>query len=178
MKLKTAGILTVAFGMMISANANANLLIDPYVGLTVGAGGAAFFADGDDETMSAQSYGAVLGLDIPFIRIEGEYNYLRGKESKMQIAMGNVYFKIPSVVVHPYIGGGVGTIFDGDAYDIKIKSTMAYQAMIGVTFDIPALPIDIDAEARALYAPDIYDINDIEPDTMHYDLRLKLRYVF
>ena len=50
--------------------------------------------------------------------------------------------------------------------------------MLGVTFDIPVLPLKIDAEGRALYAHNLYSIENENPDLLQYELRLKLRYIF
>ncbi len=179
MKLKTAGVLA-ALIVSATGTANANMLFDIYAGGTVGIGAATIFADDHAHTDSAQSYGAVLGVDLPLVRIEGEYNYLSHKEMDMNIAMLNAYLKMPTALVQPYIGAGVGMIFDGDVdnTDIKIDDKMAYKGMLGLTFDIPVLPFKIDAEARALYAPDIYKISDIKPDVLHYDARVKIRYIF
>lgn len=87
---------------------------------------------------------------------------------------------MPTALVQPYLGAGIGMIFDGDVdnTNIKIDDKMAYQAMLGLTFDIPVLPFKIDAEARALYANNIYTVGDIKPDMLHYDARLKIRYIF
>lgn len=179
MNLKYATILTAAAIMMAGANANANLLFDPYIGATAGVGGATVFIDGDTTSDMAQSYGAVIGLDIPLIRIEAEYNYLNDKDITAHIAMGNVYLKMPSLLVSPYIGAGVGAIFDGDAgHGTEMDTTVAYQGMLGVTFDIPVLPFKIDAEARAFYAPDVFAVAHEDADLLHYDIRAKLRYVF
>jgi len=179
MKLKSAGLLA-ALIVSASTAANANMLFDIYAGGTIGVGAATMFADDHARSDSAQSYGAVLGIDLPLVRIEGEYDYLSHKEMDMNVAMLNAYLKMPTALVQPYIGAGVGMIFDGDVdnTDIKIDDKMAYQGMLGLTFDIPVLPFKIDAEARALYAPDIYKIADIKPDVLHYDARLKIRYIF
>ncbi len=180
MKLKTVGILTAVSALFITANANANILFDIYAGPTVGAGGATLFADDHDDTQSAQSYGAVLGIDIPALRMELEYNYLNNDDVKLHLAMINAYAKLPTPTVQPYLGIGIGSTFKGDVNisGVSADNVMAYQAMLGLTFNVPVLPFKIDAEARALYAPDIYKVNDVKPDLLHYDLRLKLRYVF
>ena len=85
-------------------------------------------------------------------------------------------------MIHPYIGVGVGSIFGGsyEAANIKydIKSTVAYQGMLGLTFDILNLPIKFDVEGRALYAPNFVQVNTDKPDLFQYDARLKLRYIF
>lgn len=179
MKLKTVSILT-ALIVMSAGSANANLLFDIYAGGTIGVGAATVFADDHAHTDNAQSYGAVLGIDIPLARVEAEYNYLNHQDMNMNVAMLNAYLKMPTAFVQPYIGAGVGMIFDGDVdnTNINIDDKMAYQGMLGLTFDIPVLPLKIDAEARALYAPDIYKIDDIKPDVLHYDARVKLRYIF
>lgn len=180
MKLKTAGILTAMSAIFITANANANVLFDIYAGATVGAGGATLFAHDKDDTQSAQSYGAVLGIDIPALRFELEYNYLNNDDTKLHIGMINAYAKMPTPAIKPYFGLGIGNVFGGDAPmpHVDIEKGMAYQGMLGLTFDIPVLPLKIDTEARVLYAPDIYKYNDDKPDLLHYDLRIKLRYVF
>ena len=99
----------------------------------------------------------------------------------MQTVMGNAYVKLPGlVVVNPYIGVGVGMMFDAssDYYQVKLDSTIAYQGMLGATLDIPALPFKIDIEGRAIYMPELYSKNNIEVDGIQYDARIKLRYVF
>lgn len=178
MKLKYAGFATVAAILFSSQSANANLLFDIYGGVAVGAGGMAIFADNDNHSDSAQSYGAVVGIDIPVLRFELEYDYLTNPDSDIHLGMLNAYFKMPSTVIHPYAGVGVGSAFSGNLYNTDINTVAAYQGMLGVTFDVPALPIKIDAEGRALYAPNVYEIENIKPDILQYDLRVKLRYVF
>ncbi len=179
MKLKTAGFLTAWALMLIAGNANANLLFDIYGGATVGVGAATTFADSHAHTENAQSYGAFLGIDLPIFRVEAEYDYLHQPDINMHLGMVNAYAKMPSLAIMPYLGVGVGAMFDGDAPNgISLDTTMAYQAMLGLTFDLPVLPFKIDAEARALYTPDIFDENGITPDVLHYDARIKLRYIF
>lgn len=179
MKLKSASFLTAAFIASMAAPAHANLLFDPYIGATAGSGGVTTFIDGDTHSDMAQSYGAVLGLDIPLVRAEIEYNYLNDKDITANIAMGNVYLKMPTPVVAPYIGAGVGVIFDGDAgHGTDMDSTAAYQGMLGLTFKLPVLPFKIDAEARALYAHNAFTAGPDDADILHYDVRAKLRYTF
>lgn len=179
MKLKTAGVLTAATLMLAAGNANANLLFDIYAGATAGAGAATLFADHHDTTDNAQAYGAVLGIDIPLFRFEAEYNYLNEKDLNLHAGMINAYVKMPMLVVNPYLGLGAGMIFGGNAaHGIDIETTAAYQGMLGLTFNVPVLPIKVDAEARALYAADVFKTPDVKPDVLHYDMRLKLRYIF
>ena len=178
MKLKYAGIFTAAI-IGFSGAANANALFDVYAGAMVGVGGATMFAKDVDKTHSAQSYGAVVGIDIPVFRFELEYDYMHADSIKMHLGMINLYAKMPLPAVKPYIGVGIGNIFSGTDTDfVDIDSVAAYQAMLGVTFDIPVLPIDVDIEGRALYAADIYDVAGLKPDFLQYEARLKLRYVF
>lgn len=183
MKLNSACILTAAAIAMTGTNANANLLFDVYAGATVGVGAATVFADGHAHTDNAQSYGAVLGLNIPLARVELEYDYLNHMDAHMHVGMLNGYLKMPTPVIKPYLGVGVGAIFSGkyemdNMPDIDIDTTAAYQAMLGITFDVPVLPINVDVEGRVLYAHDIFDKYGTAPDILHYDLRAKLRYVF
>lgn len=178
MKLKYTGILTAVSILLYGANANAGMLFDLYAGATIGAGAATVFSDGTEETHSAQSYGAVIGLDIPVFRFELEYDYMQPNNANLHLGMINAYAKLPTPIINPYLGGGVGNIFGGKVGDIDVESSVAYQAMLGATFDIPVLPIKVDAEGRALYAPDFYNILDEKPDLLQYELRLKLRYIF
>ena len=179
MKLKYFGAITAASVLLSGAAANAGALFDPYFGVTVAVGGATVFANDIDASHSAQSYGAVVGIDIPVFRFELEYDYMHADSIKMHLGMINAYAKMPLPAVKPYIGIGIGNIFSGeDAGFIDIDSVAAYQAMLGVTFDIPVLPIDVDIEGRALYAADIYDYMGLKPDFLQYEARLKLRYVF
>lgn len=178
MKLKSAGIITATGLMLMGASAHANPLFDIYAGATAGFGGYTLFADDDHLSDSAQSYGAIVGVDIPVFRFELEYDYLHYSDAKAHIGMINAYAKMPLPVVKPYLGAGIGTVFDGDADGIEFDTGMAYQGMLGLTLDLPVLPFKVDVEGRVLYAPDIFKVSDIEPDILHYDGRIKLRYVF
>lgn len=179
MKLKTAGLLTLATLLGAGTNANAAMLYDIYAGLTLGAGGMTIFSGDNTDSVSSSAYGAVIGMDIPLVRLELEYNYLNPSDAHMHVGMINAYFKMPSTVIKPYLGIGVGTVFNGkvdDAYDIR--NSAAYQGMLGITFDPPVIPFDIDVEGRVMYAPDVYEVANAKPDFLQYDLRLKLRYIF
>ena len=72
MNIKSFGILTATTIMMSAGAANANMLFDIYAGATYGIGGYTLFADDNDISKSSQSYGAVLGMDIPLFRVELE----------------------------------------------------------------------------------------------------------
>ena len=179
MKLKSIGFLTAATLLLAAGNANANLLFDVYAGATAGFGGATVSIDGHHNSDAAQSYGAVLGLDIPLVRAELEYNYMTAGDLKMHAGMANAYLKMPTLLIQPYLGAGIGMIFDGDAgHGVNVDTTMAYQGMLGLTFDIPVLPFKIDAEARALYAADIFKVANEKADVIQYEGRIKLRYIF
>ncbi len=179
MKLKTSIILTTLVGL-VATPAVANPVWDLYAGLAVGVGAETLFIDGKTENQSAQSFGAMFGVDIPAFRIEAEYNYLKQSDAHANLALANVYFKVPSTVVKPYIGVGAGVMFSGENEESNksFDTTGAYQAMLGLTVETPALPFKFDIEARAVYAPDVYEIADKKPDFLHYEGRLKLRYIF
>lgn len=179
MKLKSVALMTALGIIATTSAANANLLFDPYIGATAGVGGATLFADHDNKSYVAQSYGAVAGLDLPLLRIEAEYNYLNDDVIKAQLGMVNGYLKMPTPMFQPYIGAGVGAVMDGDIDNgPDIEKTAAYQGMLGLTFNIPVLPFKIDGEARALYAPKIAKLPGDDIDLLHYDVRVKLRFIF
>lgn len=181
MKLKTIGLLSIISTAFLTSNSNANLLFDIYAGATAGLGGVTVISENHHNSNTAQSYGAVLGLDIPLFRLEAEYDYLINNNADMQLGLINAYFKLPMALVQPYIGAGVGMILDVKANDTNIEknnNATAYQAMLGATFDIPVLPFKIDAEGRALYTKDFYNAAGIQPDLLDYEVRLKLRYIF
>lgn len=176
MNTKSFAILTATTIMLSAGAANANMLFDIYAGGTYGFGGYTMYTDDQNSSKSSQSYGAVLGMDIPLFRIELEYNYLDADAINMNTGFVNAYFKIPTPIVKPYIGGGVGYTFDSKYEPTKtdIKDTLAYQGMLGITLDLPVIPFDIDIEGRVMYAPDI--VTDV--DLLQYEGRAKLRYVF
>ena len=182
MKTKTLGFLTTAAIMLYAGAANANLLFDIYAGGTYGIGGYTLLAD-KNTSHSAQSYGAILGIDIPMFRIELEYDYVNTDDIKLNLGMVNAYFKLPTPVVKPYIGAGIGTTF-ASTYEpitdisIDIDDTIAYQGMLGITLDIPVIPFNIDVEGRVLYASDLFEYATEKHDLLQYEGRVKLRYVF
>lgn len=183
MKLNSIAFLTTAAIMLTCGAANANLLFDLYAGATAGIGASAKFVGDEYLERSAESYGAVFGLDIPLFRIEAEYNYLNGYDTTMNLAMLNAYFKVPTPVLKPYFGAGLGTTFDS-AYNPSVGSSITmhnsatYQGMVGLTLDLPLMPVKFDVEGRILYANNAYEIADKMVDIMHYDARVKLRYIF
>ena len=183
MKLNSIAFFTTAAIMLSAGNANANLLFDIYAGATAGFGATTKITDGHFYDHSAQSYGAVFGIDIPMFRIEGEYSYLDGHDTSINLAMINAYFKIPTPVLKPYFGAGLGTTFESKytpkhGNDIDMDNSVTYQGMVGLTLDLPVAPIKFDIEGRILYANNAYEIVNKMVDIMHYDARLKLRYIF
>ena len=116
-------------------------------------------------------------------RIELEYNYMDANQITTNIGMVNAYFKIPTPIIKPYIGAGIGATFDGKytpkhLAQINTEDTIAYQGMLGITLNIPALPFNIDIEGRVLYVPDMFKIMENNTDLLQYEGRVKLRYVF
>lgn len=183
MKTKSFGILTATAIMLTAGAANANLLFDIYAGGTYGIGAHTLFVDDEHISKSSQTYGAILGMDIPMFRIELEYNYLDADKITTNLGLVNAYFKLPTPVFKPYIGAGIGTTFSGkykptNMPHIDIEDTLAYQGMLGITLDIPVLPFNIDVEGRVLYAPDMFEIANENVDLLQYEGRVKLRYVF
>jgi opacity protein-like surface antigen len=179
MKIKSFGFLTTAAIMLSCGAANANVLFDVYAGGTYGIGGYTLLAD-HNKSASAQSYGAVLGIDVPMFRIELEYDYVNTDDMELNLGMVNAYFKLPTPVIKPYIGAGVGTTFSStyEPADIDIDNTIAYQGMLGITFDIPVIPFNVDVEGRVLYASDLFEYATEKHDLLQYEGRVKLRYVF
>lgn len=178
MKLKSIAIFsTIMMAGVTSANAG-NMLIDPYVGAMAGLGGYTVFRSHDYDTQSSKIYGAVAGVDIPMFRLEAEYDYLDADDFNTNLAMLNAYVKAPSFVLKPYLGIGAGMTFSGKYNHIDTESSTAYQAMAGVTFDLPALPVKLDVEGRILYSGDIVKVDNTKFDLLQYDARAKLRFVF
>jgi len=186
MKINSLSLVSIVSVLTCASAANAATLADFYVGGMVGVGGQTLFADHHNETDPSQVFGAVAGMDLPIFRIEGEYDYFNSSDLKTNAALVNVYAKIPSTVILPYIGAGIGMVFSGDqtitvdAVETKydIDSTAAYQAMLGATIDILKLPLKFDIEGRVLYAPDIYKVEGVSPDMLQYNIRAKVRYIF
>ena len=121
-----------------------------------------------------------MGIDIPMFRIELEYDYVNTDDMELNLGMVNAYFKLPTPVIKPYIGAGIGTTFSStyEPADIDIDNTVAYQGMLGITFDIPVIPFNVDVEGRVLYASDLFEYATEKYDLLQYEGRVKLRYVF
>ena len=189
MKINSISLISLVSTLACVSNANAGVIADFYVGAMAGVGGQTMFADSKNETDSASMLGAVAGMDLPIFRVEGEYNYFTAEDTKTNAAMLNLYAKMPSTLIQPYIGGGIGVVFGGeqkitkDSFENKkfdIDTSPAYQAMLGATIAILAVPIKFDIEGRALYAPNVYSVEgrDIKPDMLQYNIRAKARFIF
>lgn len=182
MKINSISLISLVSAIALTTSANAGAITDFYAGVMLGAGGNTLFADHHNTSDSSMLAGAMIGVDIPLFRIEGEYNYLTSADIHANTAMVNAYFKMPSTLIMPYIGAGFGVLFGGeheiDNQTIDMDSVAAYQGMAGVTLDIPLLPVKFDVEGRVLYAPNVYEVLNEKPDLMEYNLRLKARYIF
>lgn len=188
MKINSLSIISVVSVLACSTAADASVLADFYVGGMVGAGGQTLFTKDQHKNSASSLIGAVAGVDIPVVRIEAEYNYLTSSELDTNAAMLNVYAKVPSTVILPYVGAGFGMVFGGehkftkDGVDFKydVDKSTAYQAMLGATVDIFSIPIKFDIEGRVLYAPDIYKVTatHTSPDLLQCNARVKMRYIF
>lgn len=188
MKINSISLISLFATLACVADANAGVIADFYAGAMVGVGGQTMFANHKNETDSAGMFGALVGMDLPIFRVEGEYNYFTTENMKTNAAMVNVYAKMPSTIIQPYIGGGIGAVFGGDQkitkedieHKFNIDTSPAYQAMLGATIAILAIPIKFDIEGRALYAPNIYSVegSGTKPDMLQYNIRAKARYIF
>lgn len=184
MKINSISLISMVSALTLASTANASVVADFYVGAMAGVGGQTIFTDHKNNTDSAGVFGAIAGMDLPIFRVEAEYDYFKSSDLNTNATLLNIYAKIPSTVVLPYIGGGAGVMFGGEQkannekYDID--TTAAYQAMLGATIDIFSIPIKFDVEGRILYAPNIYNVTgtDTKPDMLQYNLRAKIRYIF
>ena len=188
MKINSISLISLVSTLTLASAANAGVVADFYVGGMAGVGGQTMFADHKNETDASGVFGGIVGMDLPIFRVEAEYDYFTASDFNTNAAMANLYAKIPSTVILPYIGGGIGMVFGGDhkittdGIETKnsIDSTAAYQAMLGATIDVLALPIKFDVEGRVLYAPNLYKVEGthLTPDMLQYNIRAKVRYIF
>ena len=189
MKINSISLISIVSTLACASTANAGVFADFYVGAFAGAGGQTMFADHKNDTNTSRVFGAIAGMDLPVFRIEAEYDYFDAKDFNTNAALANIYAKIPSTIILPYIGAGIGMVFGGDQTftnsgietKYKVDSTAAYQAMLGATIDVLAIPLKFDVEGRVLYAPDIYEIpgeHTTSPDMLQYNVRVKARFIF
>jgi len=174
-------ILAASFLALSISQAGASVF-DFYIGGTASIGDSIAYRPGTHNLESAgRSFGAIMGLDIPVARFEAEYNYITAGDIDLHALLGNLYVKIlPIPIVKPYIAGGVGRVFSGHADGVAVRNSMAYQAMLGITVDIPIMSVAMDIEGRVFYADNIYAMPVIERGVgfLQYDLRAKLKYMF
>lgn len=163
-----------------ATNVNAGMLTDIYAGAFLGSGARSVFKNMDITTDPSIVYGAVFGLDVPILRVELEYNRMHSDNLKFDLGMINGYAKMPSTLVKPYFGIGLGATIDGkfESIDKSLSGKPAYQAMFGATFDFPVLPVKFDIELHGLYIPKFNDFLGVKYDSLSYDIRLKARYIF
>ena len=181
------------FSFLFIFAANASVLVDFYAGGTASVGRSLTMTPAigshpkSDVNKPADSFGAVVGLDLPLLRAEAEYNYLVSDKIDMHAGMLNGYVKMfPLPIVKPYIGAGFGRVFGGKIGDDQnsedVRSSMAYQGMLGLQFDVTATPLFVDVEGRVFYAPEICRHETLGEEYnvayLQYDARVKLRYVF
>ena len=174
MKTTKLALVSMLIAAAAAAPAKADTL-DFYAGGIIGAG-TSFQGD---RAFGGLSYGAVLGIDIPVLRAEAEYNYLRGKRNgdsiNAHVGMVNGYIKfLPTPVIKPYIGLGLGSTLGGGMADEDIKAAWAVQGMLGIQIDLTFIPVWVDLETRLLHAA------KATPDDglTQWDARMKLRYAF
>ena len=188
MKINSISLISLVSTLTFASAANAGVIADFYVGGMAGVGGNTMFADHKNHSESATMFGGIAGVDLPILRAEAEYDYFQSSDLDTNAAMLNLYAKIPTTIILPYIGAGIGMVFGGDASitndgvktEYNIDTTAAYQAMLGATIDILTLPLKFDIEGRALYAPNVYTVPEvnIKPDMLQYNVRAKVRYIF
>jgi len=174
-----------AVAMLAMSAANAGL-VDIYVGATGSAGESLTIMPegfGASKMQSdANSFGAVIGADIPLVRVEAEYNYMTAKDISLSALMINGYLKAPFPLVKPYVGLGAGSTLGGKVRDDDAKTSSAFQGMAGVQVEIPATSIFLDIEGRVFYATKISELSLVVEDKdigfLQYDVRMKLRYAF
>ncbi|MDR3208940.1 MAG: porin family protein [Rickettsiales bacterium] len=183
-------LLSIIFGLLLAPAAHAGVLIDFYAGAFGGMGenityipAGTTLPSAKDLRKSGKSFGAVAGINIPLVRIEGEYDYISAKNLNLNAAMANVYVKLlPTPVVKPYIGIGAGMTFGGkidtNVLDVKFEKSKALQGMLGLQVEIPLTSLAVDLEWRVLYAPKVYEIVGKEIGFLQSDIRAKIRYVF
>ncbi len=167
-------VICALLSVLCIGSANANALWDLYAGAVVGVGGATMFADDNTVSNDANSFGAVVGLDLPIVRAELEYNYMTADDFHASLGMLNGYVKLSPTFIVPYIGAGIGVAANGDLDG----SATAYQGMLGLTIDLEILPLKFDVEGRVLYIPDYMEFANTEPDMLQYEGRAKIRYIF
>ncbi|MDR0319733.1 MAG: hypothetical protein LBH81_03270 [Rickettsiales bacterium] len=175
-------LMAIALVGALSAPLSARAVIDPYLGMSVGQGNAHFTGGLDGNSYT--SLGAQAGIKFPFVRGEVEYNRLFQGDISAGVGFINFYLEpfmfIP--VISPYIGGGVGRLFDAKIGDAKLNSNSAFQGMLGTGITFPGFPMRFDAELRGAFTGNLTP-NDSEVVTKSvymglFEIRVKGAYVF
>lgn len=179
MKINSISLISLVSTLTIVSSANAGIIADFYAGGIFGTGGnTLFISDDHNKSDSSLVFGGIMGVDIPLVRIEAEYNHLTSSDFHANTAMANAYLKLPTALVKPYFGAGVGILFNGKYDNDDTDTVAAYQAMLGLTIDQTIFPVKFDIEGQILYAPTVYEKSHTDIDFLEYNLRLKARYIF
>lgn len=173
------------FGVVAAAAfANpASAIIDPYFGASIGTG-SAFSTSSSGDGIDINSVGVQVGVDVPFVRAEAEYNYVVGDDFSANLGMINIYLEpmLPVLpILSPYLGVGAGRMFDTEISDLKFSDTSAYQVMLGTGLSLPEFPIRFDVEGRFVgtgkIKPNAFP-EDKGENMGIFDIRIKANYMF
>jgi len=174
-------LICLSAALLLAFGAAEASLLDIYGGVTGSVGNSVTFlprADGGKFKEHSNSFGAVVGVDIPLLRVEGEYGYMAGKDLGLSALMLNGYLKAPIPYVKPYAGVGIGSVLGGKVGGDDAKASSALQGMAGIQFEIPKTSLFIDFEGRLFYAFAVREILDHDIGFYQYDWRMKVRYAF
>ncbi len=184
-KILATGLMACAIG--IYATPSKALIFDPYVGGGIGIGQTSLFDIGDgfdSELNSTMTYSGFIGAEILIFRAELEYDYIKSSMTELQTVMANAYISMPTPVIKPYFGLGLGVITDGKVgenlnYNVDTNKSL-YQIMAGLAFDLPAVPFVFDVEARIKGSNNMYysSLTNDYPNLYQMELRGKVRYMF
>jgi OOP family OmpA-OmpF porin len=148
--MKKAGLALLGLGMLLPTVAGAQA-INAQEGFYIGAGGgAAWFIGSNPNTTTSTGWsaGGKVGYDFVGPRLELEAGYgeiptsanipgtaINGKVGQLTVMANLLYDFMPTSIITPYVGAGVGIAFvDSNA---ALGSTQfAYQAMLGVAYNV------------------------------------------
>ena len=165
------------------------LSMPTFAGFYTGAGIGSSFNDGSviknnikSSYKDSPAYSFYAGYQLPLFltdaRIEGEYLRIhpdkkKGGHASMDALMINGYIDVPVIpFIDPYVGIGVGlTRFEHE-------NAPAYQAMLGIDYELPFAPITVGGEYRYFKITENGGARD-EIAKMHSNIfMLKFRYEF
>lgn len=196
--------LAVTLAATLAAPANAEIDIDVYVAGNAGASvlmetGITAGASENLEIAPGFNLSAAVGADFGMFRVEGEgffSNHWLDKTKdvggntdgtfRTTAGMLNAYFDVPMVVIHPFVGAGIG-IASVNANDIEIGGSpvvddsdlvLAYQLRAGLAFT--ALPlVDIILGYRYFRTQDLSMGNNVDIDGLEaHSIELGVRVSF